>query len=96
MENLLDLIYVHYTENNLGKNNTAARKAGQAKEKELEQWLRGIEGMDAIVEDDMGERIPLWEEIMIRHGSVCCAWEKDSFEEGLKVGIRLMLEVLSE
>ena len=96
MENLLDLIYVHYTENNLGKNNTAARKAGQAKEKELEQWLRGIEGMDAIVEDDMGERIPLWEEIMIRHGSVCCAWEADSCEEGLKVGIRLMMEVLSE
>lgn len=96
MENLLDLIYEHYTENNLWKENTTARKAGQAKEKELEQWLQGIEGMDRVVEDDMGERIPLWEEIMIRHGSVCCEWEKDSFEEGLKVGIRLMMEVLSE
>ena len=46
MENLRDLIYEHYTENNLWKENTTARKAGQAKEKELEQWLQGIEGMD--------------------------------------------------
>lgn len=28
-------------------------------------------------------------------GTVCCAWEKTAFEEGLKVGIRLMMEVYS-
>lgn len=31
---------------------------------------------------------------MDRQGSVCCAWEKTAFEEGMKVGIRLMLEAL--
>ena len=31
---------------------------------------------------------------MDRQGSVCCAWEKTAFEEGMKVGMRLMLEVL--
>ena len=30
-----------------------------------------------------------------RQGTVCCAWEKTAFEEGLKVGIRLMMEVYS-
>lgn len=29
-----------------------------------------------------------------RQGTVCCAWEKTAFEEGLKVGMRLMVEVL--
>ena len=33
--------------------------------------------------------------IMDRQGTVCCAWEKTAFEEGLKVGIRLMMEVYS-
>ena len=28
-------------------------------------------------------------------GTVCCTWEKTAFEEGLKVGIRLMMEVYS-
>lgn len=32
---------------------------------------------------------------MDRQGSVCCAWEKTAFEEGMKVGMRLMLEALS-
>ena len=30
-----------------------------------------------------------------RQGTVCCTWEKTAFEEGLKVGIRLMMEVYS-
>ena len=29
-----------------------------------------------------------------RQGTVCCAWEKTAFEEVLKVGMRLMVEVL--
>ena len=57
MENLLDLIYEHYTENNPVEKNTVAGKAAKEKEKELEEWLRGL--------------------------------------EGLKVGIRLMMEVYS-
>ena len=32
---------------------------------------------------------------MDRQGTVCCAWEKTAFEEGLKAGIRLMMEVYS-
>ena len=65
------------------------------KEKELEEWLRGLEGMDRFVDDYVGDKIPLWEKIMDRQGTVCCAWEKTAFEEGLKVGIRLMMEVYS-
>ena len=41
VENLLDLIYEHYTENNPVEKNTVAGKAAKAKEKELEEWLRG-------------------------------------------------------
>ena len=67
----------------------------KAKEKEFEAWLREIPGMDRLVEDCVGGKIPLWEEIMVRQGSVCCAWEKSAFEEGMKVGIRLMMEVYS-
>ena len=29
-----------------------------------------------------------------RQGTVCCVWEKTAFEEGLKGGMRLMVEVL--
>ena len=47
----------------------------------------------ALVDDYVGDKIPLWEKIMDRQGTVCCAWEKTAFEEGLKVGIRLMMEV---
>jgi len=93
VENLLDLIYEHYTENNPVEKNTVAGKAAKAKEKELEEWLRGLDGMDRLVDDYVGDKIPLWEKIMDRQGSVCCAWEKTAFEEGLKVGIRLMMEV---
>ena len=64
VENLLDLIYEHYTENNP-------------------------------VDDYVGDKIPLWEKITDRQGTVCCAWEKTAFEEGLKVGIRLMMEAFS-
>ena len=95
VENLLDLIYEHYTENNPVEKNTVAGKAAKTKEKELEAWLREIPGMDILVEDCVGGKIPLWEEIMVRQGSVCCAWEKSAFEEGMKVGIRLMMEVYS-
>ena len=41
VENLLDLIYEHYTENTPVEKNTFAGKAAKAKEKELEEWLRG-------------------------------------------------------
>ena len=41
VENLLDLIYEHCTENNPVEKNTVAGKAAKAKEKELEEWLRG-------------------------------------------------------
>ena len=93
VENLLDLIYEHYTENNPVEKNTVAGKAAKAKEKELEEWLRDLEGMDRLVDDYVGDKIPLWEKIMDRQGTMCCAWEKTAFEEGLKVGIRLMMEV---
>ena len=89
VENLLDLIYEHYTENNPVEKNTVAGKAAKEKEKELEEWL------DRLVDDYVGDKIPLWEKIMDRQGTVCCAWEKTAFEEDLKVGIRLMMEVYS-
>ena len=79
MENLLDLIYENYTANNPVEKNTVAGKAAKAKEKELEEWLRGLDGMDRLVDDYVGDKIPLW--------------EKTAFKEGLKVGIRLMMEV---
>ena len=42
VENLLDLIYEHYTENNPVEKNTVAGKTAKDKEKELEEWLRGL------------------------------------------------------
>ena len=66
VENLLDLIYEHYTENNPVEKNTVAGKAAKAKEKELEEWLRGLDGMDKLVDDYVGDKIPLWEKIMDR------------------------------
>ena len=57
VENLLDLIYEHYTENNPVEKNTFAGKAAKAKEKELEEWLRGLEGMDRLVDDYIGDKI---------------------------------------
>ena len=95
MENLLNLIYEHYTENNPVGKNTVAGKAAKAKEKELEEWLRGLEGMDRLVDDYVGDKIPFWEKIMDRQGMVCCTWEKNAFAAGLTVGIRLMMEAHS-
>lgn len=89
-----DLRALHGEQPGRGKN-TVAGKATKAKEKELEEWLRGLDGMDRLVDDYVGDKIPLWEKIMDRQGTVCCAWEKTAFEEGLKVGIRLMMEVYS-
>lgn len=43
VENLLDLIYEHYTENNPVEKNTIAGKAAKVKERELEEWLRGLD-----------------------------------------------------
>ena len=80
VENLLDLIYEHYTENNPVEKNTVAGKVAKEKEKELEEWMRGLDGMDRLVD---------------RQGTVCCAWEKTAFEEGMKVGIRLMMEAMT-
>ena len=97
VENLLDLIYEHYTENNsIAPQTTKADKEAKQKEKNLETWLRGIKGMETLVEDYVGDKIPLWEKIMDRQGTVCCAWEKTAFEEGMKVGMRLMMEVFEE
>ena len=94
VENLLDLVYEHYTENNsIAPENTVVGKVAKEKEKELETWLRGLPRMDEMVED-YGIDIPLWEKIMDQQGSVCCVWEKTAFEEGMKVGIRLMMEVM--
>ena len=45
VENLLDLIYEHYTENNPVEKNTVAGKEAKEKEKELEEWLRGLDGI---------------------------------------------------
>ena len=56
----------------------------------------GVQETDlARMYDYVGDKIPLWEKIMDRQGTVCCTWEKTAFEEGLKVGIRLMMEVYS-
>ena len=61
VENLLDLVYEHYTENNsIAPDNTVAGKVAKEKEKELETWLRGLPRMDEMVED-YGIDIPLWE-----------------------------------
>ena len=96
VENLLDLVYEHYTENNsIAPESTAAGQAAKKSEKELEKWLQGLDGMNRLVED-YGSQIPLWEKIMDKQGSVCCAWEKTAFEEGMKIGIRLMMEVMDE
>ena len=46
VENLLDLIYEHYTENNpAAPKTTVAGREAKEKEKELERWLRGLDGM---------------------------------------------------
>ena len=71
VENLLDLIYEHYTENNPVEKNTVAGKTAKVKEKELEEWLRDLEGMDRLVDDYIGDKIPLWEKIMDWQGTVC-------------------------
>ena len=66
VENLLDLIYEHYTENNpAAPKTTVAGRAAKEKEKEMEKWLRGLDGMERLVED-YGGQIPLWEKIMDR------------------------------
>ena len=79
VENLLDLIYEHYTENNPVEKNTVAGKAAKAKEKELEKWLRGLDGMDRLVDDYVGDKIPLWEKIMDRQGRVFSLFRLFSF-----------------
>ena len=66
IENLLDMIYEHYTETNaVAPKTTEAGKNAKRKEKELESWLRSLDGMDVFVEDYGGD-IPLWEKIMDR------------------------------
>ena len=70
VENLLDLIYEHYTENNLVEKNTIAGKAAKVKERDLEEWLRGLDGMDRLVDDYVGDKIPLWEKITDLQGTV--------------------------
>ena len=43
--------------------------------------------------EDYGLHIQRWEDIMNHAGNVSCAWERTAFEEGVKTGIRLMMEV---
>ena len=62
VENLLDLIYEHYTENNPVEKNTVAGKVAKAKEKELEEWLHGL---NRLVDDYVDDKIPLWEKIIV-------------------------------
>lgn len=63
VENLLDLIYEHYTENNpAAPKTTVAGRAAKEKEKELEKWLRGLDGMDRLVEDYGGQITSLGED----------------------------------
>ena len=76
VENLLDLIYEHYTENNPVEKNTAAGKVAKTKEKELEEWLRGLEGMDRLVDDYVGDKdSPLGEDYGPAGNSVLCMGE---------------------
>ena len=76
VENLLDLIYEHYTENNPVEKNTVAGKTAKAKEKELEEWLRGVEGMDRLVDDYVGDKdSPLGEDYGPAGNSVLCMGE---------------------
>lgn len=49
VENLLDLIYERYTREQPGREKHSCGKAVKAKEKELEEWLRGLEGIDRLV-----------------------------------------------
>lgn len=44
----------------------------------MEEWLRGLDGMDRLVDDYVGDKIPLWEKIMDRQGTVLCMG-KDCF-----------------
>ena len=67
---MLDLIYENYTESNpAAPKTTVAGRAARARDKEFEAWLREIPGMDRLVEDCVGGKIPLWEEIMVRQGT---------------------------
>lgn len=96
VDSILDLLYNFYVETNpAAPKETAAGRYAKQMEDELEVWLKGIEGMDWIVED-YGVHVPLWENIMNHVGSVNCAWERTAFEEGMKAGIRLMMEVAGE
>jgi len=76
VENLLDLIYEHYTENNPVEKNTVAGKTAKVKEKELEEWLRGLEGMNRLVDDYVGDKdSPLGEDYGPAGNSVLCMGE---------------------
>lgn len=93
VDSILDLLYNFYTETNpTASKETAAGRAAQQMDDELAEWLKEIEGMERMVED-YGMTIPLWEDIMDHVGSVNCAWERTACEEGVKTGIRLMMEV---
>ena len=72
---------------------SAKAEARQAMEEGIRREKKEPFIPDRLVDDYVGDKIPLWEKIMDRQGTVCCAWEKTAFEEGLKVGIRLMTEV---
>ena len=56
VENLLDLIYEHYTENNPVEKNTVAGKAAKAKEKELEEWLRDDKRLEEFLHSEPHEK----------------------------------------
>ena len=56
--------------------NTVAGKTAKVKEKELEEWLRGLEGMNRLVDDYVGDKdSPLGEDYGPAGNSVLCMGE---------------------
>ena len=70
VENLLDLIYEHYTENNPVEKNTVVGKVAKEKEKELEEWLRGLEGMDILSNAAMNLKVRMITYLQIVHSDI--------------------------
>lgn len=92
IEKLMEKLKEYLKTHQVAPKETAAGRAAKQMDDELAEWLKRIEGMDQIVED-YGLHIQRWEDIMNHAGNVSCAWERTAFEEGVKTGIRLMMEV---
>ena len=53
----------------------SCRESSERKEKELEEWLRDLEGMDRLVDDYVGDKIPLGEDHGPKGDGVLCMGE---------------------